>query len=149
MYNGANMGAASQAQINEPANKILVAERWGDHGGTPLPGCSQAPQNQDGIGWKDWDNNPPTGNYGRFNYMCEMAVFHTGTANFLFCDGHAKSLNPVNTTGVNGQPNMWGCMVNSQVTAQYPACTLGDINADNPDPQQTMYMQQLVNGASG
>jgi prepilin-type N-terminal cleavage/methylation domain-containing protein/prepilin-type processing-associated H-X9-DG protein len=143
MLDGGQPGAASNAQIDEPGNKILVAERWGDHNNTDPPGCTAVPQNQDGVGWLDWDSNGP-GNYPQFTYTCELAVLHTGMSNFLFCDGHAKAMNPVNTTGSNGLPNMWGCMKQSQVTSQYPACTLGDINADNPDPAQTAQMAGLV-----
>lgn len=141
------VGAAALAAINEPANKILVAERWGNHGGAFPSGCTQAPQSQDGVGWKDWDNNDPKGPFARYNYQCELTAFHTKQSNFLFCDGHAKSMNPVNTTGVNGQPNMWGCMVNSTKTAPYTDCTNGDINANNPDPRQTGYVQAMVDGS--
>jgi len=54
----------------------------------------------------------------------------------------------VNTTGVNGLPNMWGCMKQSTTNTQYPnACNAGDINGDNPDPTQTAEMVLLVNNS--
>ncbi len=139
-------GAIALAGVNEPTNKILLGERWGDHGGTNVPGCTVSPVSQDGIGWKDWDSN---GEQSPYSYACEMTAFHTKQTDFVFCDGHAKSMNPVDTTGVNGQPNMWGCMNNSKTNAQYPTpCTTpGDINADNPDPAQTAVMQALVNAS--
>lgn len=138
-------GAVTLAAINTPASKIMVAERWGDHGGANAPACTRAPVNQDGIGWSDWDNN---GLDNAFNYACELTAFHSKLSDFLFCDGHVKSMNPVATTGLNGQPNMWGCMSqNSAATATGPACTPGDINGDNPDAKQLAEMQALVNAS--
>jgi len=134
----------SQGGIQVPANKILVAERWGYHNGKYARGCTAAPDNQDGVGWKDWDSYTTASPY---IYACELTVLHTKQSNFLFCDGHVKTLNPVLTTGVNGLPGMWGCMDKSTTTAPYSACTVGDINADNPDPSQTAEMWALV-GAS-
>ncbi|MEO7719030.1 MAG: DUF1559 domain-containing protein [Capsulimonas sp.] len=138
--------ALSQANINAPANKILLAERYGNNNGAKVPGCNQPPANQDGMGWSDWDT---TNTSTTWSYACELYVPHTKQSNFLFADGHARSMRPVNTTGVNGQPNMWGCMSNSTVNAQYPACTQGDVNADNPDPVQTQSMQMLENNSPG
>jgi prepilin-type N-terminal cleavage/methylation domain-containing protein/prepilin-type processing-associated H-X9-DG protein len=137
----------SQAGINAPASKIMLAERYGNNNNSNAPGCTVKPVNQDGIGWTDWDQN----NGGAaFSYRCELFVPHTKTSNFLFADGHAKSMRPVNTTGINGQPNMWGCMNGSITNAQYPtACTNGDINGDNPDPTQTAAMQALENASPG
>jgi len=131
------------AKINEPAVKILLAERLGNNNGANAPGCSVPPISQDGVGWFDWDGN---GEGSPYSYACELTAFHTQQSNFLFCDGHVKTMNPVNTTGVNGQPNMWGCMNNNQAaTAQYPACTPGDINGDNYDAPQAAEMQAMVN----
>ena len=135
-------GPYTQATIQEVANKILLAERLGNNNGQNAPGCSVAPVNQDGIGWADWDGN---GEGNGFSYACEITAYHTQQTNFLFCDGHVKTMNPVATTGVNGQPNMWGCMNHSTTSAQYPtACNPGDINGDNPDPDQTAEMQSVV-----
>ena len=141
-----NTKQLTQAGINAPASKIMLAERYGDNNLQNAPGCNQHPANQDGMGWRDWDNTNPSTTW---SYACELFVPHTKQSNFLFADGHARSMNPVNTTGINGQPNMWGCMSNSTTTAPYSACTPGDINADNPDPVQTQSMQQLVNHSPG
>ena len=136
-------GPYTQGTINEPASKIMLAERIGGNNGVASPGCTVAPANQDGIGWSDWDGNGETSG---FSYACELTAFHTQMTNFLFCDGHVKIMNPVNTTGVTGLPNMWGCMNHSQTSAQYPtACNPGDINGDNPDPAQAAEMQAMVN----
>ncbi|MEO7718762.1 MAG: DUF1559 domain-containing protein [Capsulimonas sp.] len=139
--------ALSQASINAPASKILLAERYGSNNGSNTPGCNQPPANQDGMGWTDWDQNNPSAQY---SYRCELYVPHTKQCNFLFTDGHARAMRPVNTTGVNGQPNMWGCMNGSITNTQYPtACTNGDVNGDNPDPTQTAAMQALENASPG
>lgn len=138
-------GPHTLAYISEPASKIMVAERYGDLRGAIVPGCTVTDANQDGIGWSDWDNN---GTNSTWSYACELFCGHSQMINFIFCDGHAKAVNPVNTTGVNGQPNMWGCQNNSVTSSQYPnACTPGDINGDNPDPKQTAVMQILVNNS--
>ncbi|BDI30275.1 hypothetical protein CCAX7_23260 [Capsulimonas corticalis] len=138
----------TQAGINNPASKILLAERYGSNGNPPqnVPGCNQPPANQDGMGWWDWDN-PSTST--TWSYACELYVPHTKQSNFLFVDGHARSMRPVNTTGINGQPNMWGCMSHSLPDAQGNNCTPGDVNADNADPTQTQVMQTLENHSPG
>jgi prepilin-type N-terminal cleavage/methylation domain-containing protein/prepilin-type processing-associated H-X9-DG protein len=117
---GGPVGTKTLAGINEPASKILIAERVGNESG----------QNQDGIGWKDWDGN------GNFSYYQEARVSHTSQMNVAFCDGHVKSVRLPQTGGdANGGINMWGCMTGSTTTTAYPtACTQGDINADNYDP---------------
>jgi len=135
-------GPYTLATLQEPAVKIMVTERLGYNNNSNAPGCSTPPANQDGIGWFDWDSN---GYNSTWNYACELVAFHTKQSNFLFCDGHVKLMNPVNTTGINGQPNMWGCMNQSTMTSPYTTCKPGDINADNPDPAQTAEMQHLVN----
>jgi hypothetical protein len=57
-------------------------------------------------------------------------------------------MNPVNTTGTTGLPNMWGCQNGSVTSTTYPnACTPGDINGDNPDPNQASEMATLVKGS--
>jgi len=117
--------------VNEPTSKIMLCE-----------GIA-GPHNQDGAGWADWDHFPY--NPGDFSYATEGFASHTKGANYTFCDGHVKLMNPVDTTGINGAPNMWGCQNGSQVTSQYPACTPGDVNGDNPDPIQTQVMQALDN----
>jgi len=120
--------------VNEPAIKILVVEGV------------KGPHQQDGAGWTDWDHFPYAA--GDYDYATECFAGHTKLTNFVFCDGHAKALNPVSTTGVNGQPNMWGCMNGSGTNSQYPTnCTDADINGDNPDSQQTQAMQALVNNS--
>ena len=140
-----SQGALNTSQVNEPSSKIMIAERWANHGGTNAPGCTAVPVNQDGVGWSDWDNN---GEGSPYSYACELTAFHTKQSNFLFCDGHVKSMNPVNTMGTTGQPNMWGCMSgNTAATTQYPACTPGDVNGDGPDANGAAVMQALVNAS--
>lgn len=96
------------ADVNEVASKVLVAERTGR-------------DNQDGMGWADWDGT---------QFADQGFAGHTKRMNVAFVDGHVKSMNPVDQI----QPlNMWGCYRDNYVTAQYPTkCTAGDINGDNP-----------------
>lgn len=141
-----NTKQLTQAGIKAPASKIMLAERYGNNGGSNVPGCNQPPANQDGMGWRDWDN---TNTSIPWNYACELYVPHTKLSNFVFADGHARAMHPVATTGINGQPNMWGCMANSDPNPDGTACTRGDINADNPDIPQTQSMQLLEKNSPG
>ena len=75
----------SIANINEVATRILVGERIGANDVEP------------GIMWIDW-----TGNQFRDNGFAG----HLGTSNYLFADGHVKSLRPTQT--VAGGRSMWG-----------------------------------------
>jgi prepilin-type processing-associated H-X9-DG protein len=80
--------ARALADIQKPAQKIAVGEN-----GT----------NQSGMGWNDWGGSNP----GNWNNECAANGFrgHLGAANYLFIDGHVKSLRPTQTI----QPfNMWG-----------------------------------------
>jgi len=146
---GAVNGPLTEGSIDEPADKILLTERNGYIASGNAPGCSVGENNQDGVGWTDWDN----GAEGSVNsYACELVCLHTGMSNFLFSDFHVKAMNPVNTTGVNGQPNMWGCGSQSVTTTQYPtACSTATgtsailaVNGDNYDPPQAAEMTALV-----
>jgi prepilin-type N-terminal cleavage/methylation domain-containing protein/prepilin-type processing-associated H-X9-DG protein len=133
-FNGPNLARAI-GNINEPASKILLTERIGGESG----------ENQDGVGWWDWDNNPPPSGY---DYEDEMRADHTGNTNFLFCDGHVQALKPAVTAGnvSTGAPNMWGCGKHSITSSADPtACTLGDVNADNPDPVMATMMSNIKN----
>jgi prepilin-type N-terminal cleavage/methylation domain-containing protein/prepilin-type processing-associated H-X9-DG protein len=137
------------AGIQEPSSKIMVAERVGGASmlGSACPG-NTVNEDQDSVGWSDWDGNGTSSNW---SYACELFAGHTKQSNFLFVDGHVKAMNPVNTTGVTGLPNMWGCQNGSQnqTNTTYPnKCTPGDINGDNPDPSQAGEMQTLVNGSN-
>ncbi len=110
------------AYVQEPAVKIIVAERIGKDGGGYA--------NQDGMGWSDWDGT------GAFSYHQELRVSHNGLMNALYCDGHVKSVRPSATAGTDNTPNQWGCFNNSTTSATYPtACKPGDVNGDNPDEQ--------------
>ncbi|MDQ2732394.1 MAG: DUF1559 domain-containing protein [Armatimonadota bacterium] len=90
--------------IQAPSNKIIVSEFAGT-GGT--------------NNWNDygscWWNN--TGNW-TIGY-----AGHGGRANYLFGDGHVKSLKPTQT---DNPTNMWGKITGNN-------CTPGDINTDTPD----------------
>jgi prepilin-type N-terminal cleavage/methylation domain-containing protein/prepilin-type processing-associated H-X9-DG protein len=109
--------------INEPAGKILMAESYGEYG----------------LAYPDWDN----GNNG-FGDGASSRLFvgHTGFTNYLFCDGHAKSLRPTATATLTPSPvNMWGNF-NGNNTADGPGCgaynggtAQTNVNCDYPTPQ--------------
>jgi len=108
------------ANINEPASKIIVAERTGTN-------------NQDGMAWGDWNGN---------QFADQGFAGHTKRMNVAFVDGHVKSENPVDEI----QPlNQWGCFSDNVATTQYPTkCADGDINGDNPSPGALGGMQALT-----
>jgi len=101
------------ADVQSPAGKIIAAEiydrDWNDYG-SPWWGSG------------NWD----------FGF-----AGHLGTANYLFADGHVKSLRPVAT----GSPyNMWGNMDGSSV------CPGGrTVNCDIPEPNIMIGLQNLQN----
>lgn len=94
----------SLAVIQEPARKILVAERRGG-GSTSEPG----------LMWGDWDN-------GNRQWVNNGFANHLSTGNYLFADGHVKSMRP-NATVANGY-SMWGKF-------DAAGCTLPDSEAIN------------------
>ena len=79
----------SMASIQAPSNKIFATETTYDNGYDEM------------IGYQNWDNSGEfdSTNGGLFNG-------HLGTSNFLFIDGHVKSLRP--TATMSGTTNMWG-----------------------------------------
>ena len=116
---GAGRGGPDQPlalnSVNEPAGKIMVSERTGgeDNG-----------RNQDGMGWRDWDGTNPN-----YSFQNDGRNSHTGMWECLLCDGHVKSLRPVQTVA---EPNMWGCFNNPVLSTTYPtACAGGDVNGNN------------------
>jgi len=92
---GTTGNALSLASINSVSQKILVAE---------------SSTSENGQGWNDWDDN-------NHRYRDNAFAGHLNTENFLFADGHVKSLRPVATAS---NFNMWGQ-------------TLGNSSADGTD----------------
>ncbi len=88
--NGTGHGM-SLATIQEPSRKILVGERVGGDRSEP------------GLMWSDWvTGGTDGGNAWRDNGFAG----HLGTSNYLFVDGHVKSMHP-DATVANGY-SMWG-----------------------------------------
>lgn len=102
---------AGLADVQAPASKIIVSEiylqNWNDYGSPWWNGCC-------------WDQG---------------FAGHLSTANYLFADGHVKSLRPVATASPF---NMWGNMDNSTVC---PGART--MNCDVPEPSIVTGMQQL------
>ena len=107
----------SLANINEVATRIMVAERRGPNDSEP------------GVMWTDWDNN---------QFQNVGFAGHLGTSNYLFADGHVKSLRPLQTVA-NGK-SMWGGWKDSDAnsascaTAAQNKQDSSDINCDSSGP---------------
>jgi len=121
-------GADTLGFVNEPASKILVTESWGEYG----------------MGFPDWitSSGAPAG--GGFGDGASARLFasHTGLTNYLFVDGHAKALRPLQTASLTPAPfNMWGNF-GDNTAAEGTGCgdpgwknVAGtDINCDYPSP---------------
>jgi len=102
------------SDIAAPASKIMVAE----NGNGAV-----------GLGWNDWGG----GNSVNWAGECAANNFkgHLGMGNYLFADGHLKSMKPSSTI----TPNAWGHF-DGQLAADGPGCgTWPDPNCDAPDPE--------------
>jgi prepilin-type processing-associated H-X9-DG protein len=118
------------AAISSPSSVILVAEHHNDMvikaGNTVWPGQEDVIGNPswyspasviDGHGWNDSNfemGDLPNGDVPPAAWPQgpdgAVSATHTGLANFLFCDGHVKAMNPVETDPdpVNHpELNMW------------------------------------------
>ena len=94
----------NMSTVQSPATKILVGERLS--------------ANTNGTtAWNDWGDNGSNG------FRDEGFAGHLGTANYLFSDGHVKSLRPVATAT---PLNMWGGFNNNAA-----GCTDQSVNCDN------------------
>ena len=101
--------ALNLSDIQSPAGKILVSEstnEWTDFG---RPG---------------WNNNAGTWDQG--------FAGHLGQVNFIFCDGHVKSMKPTATVSTDGPVNMWGA-TDGGGKAIPVGCTDRSINCDGAD----------------
>jgi len=116
-----NSKGQSLAVIQEPTRKILVTERRGDGRNVSEPGMM----------WGDWQ--------GATNTVWKDNGFanHLSTANYLFADGHVKSMRP-NATVANNY-SMWGKF-------DAAGCTLPDneaINCNEPGAPAVASMDLL------
>lgn len=118
----------SLANINEATTRIMVAERRGPNDSEP------------GVMWTDWDGD---------QFQNNGFAGHLGTSNYLFADGHVKSLRPLQT--VAGGKSMWGGWRNSD--ANSPDCadasanrfTSSAINCDSVSPAGVTALGKLEN----
>ncbi|MGI4788264.1 MAG: H-X9-DG-CTERM domain-containing protein [Janthinobacterium lividum] len=70
-------------------------------------------------------------------------INYTGRSNYLFCDGHAKAMRPVNTATPF---NMWGALgstANGSDGGSGSACAVYDLNCDTPEPAMVQVLAQL------
>src|SRR5207302_131603 len=105
--------AVSQAGVNRPTETILLAEKH--HAGNLSDwGLGSV---FTGVSWWDWtapgeipNGAPDKGNSGTITPNGAVTPKHSEQANFVFCDGHAKSMKPptTNPDPVNqASKNMW------------------------------------------
>jgi prepilin-type N-terminal cleavage/methylation domain-containing protein/prepilin-type processing-associated H-X9-DG protein len=106
----------SLAVIQEPARKILVGERVGGDRSEP------------GVMWEDW--------YGDA-WKNNAFAGHLGTSNYLFVDGHVRSLRP-NAT-VAGGYSMWGKWRGGTCTLPQPE----SINCNDVTPEAVDALNRL------
>ncbi len=85
----ATISGLSLATVQEPARKIMVGERTNGSG----PGSKAEP----GMYWDDWNGQ---------QWFADGFAGHLGSSNYLFADGHVKSLHPDATVANNY--SMWG-----------------------------------------
>ena len=106
------------AGINAPASKVQVVESNWDN-----------PQ----IAWPDWSNGGDT-QFQRF-----MFNGHTGSSNYLFCDGHVKAMKGA---GTMSSINMWGQF--NDITGNGQACqNVQNINCDAISPGVLAHLAEL------
>lgn len=110
-------GGVSIARFQSPADLIALVESTSYYTDFD-PNCTN------GVGL--WDApTPPASNPGGGN----LFAGHTGQTNFLFIDGHVKSMRPLSTLDVqdggSGQTDLW-LYDNSVYGKTQPAKTLGD-----------------------
>ena len=113
---GGGAGGISEASVDATATKIMVGEIFGE--------------NYTEYGSPAW--SPNDGNWA------QGFAGHLSTANYLFADGHVKSLRP---TATASPLNMWGATNSTAPTG----CTAGSINCDTPDPSVSSGMAALYN----
>lgn len=108
----------SLAKMNRPADTILLAEKFGDDSKAGSDGGANGSGGPVGCIFTNDDGtlgqNIPDGTRVGTGYDKDInggvSVHHNGLANFLFVDGHVKSLRPVTTDpDPNNRPqdNMW------------------------------------------
>ena len=106
----------SISEIKSPARKIMVAE---SRSSSPDYGSSW---------WSSWSDG---------SRWVEGFAGHLGTANYLFADGHVKTIKPSQTAAPF---NMWGGMEGG-------VCSSHSINCDRPEPAILKGLSALQNAS--
>lgn len=122
-WGGGDTKASIIAGIDAPAQKVLICEETANFFGGP------------DYMWPE-------------SSASDMKTFgfagHNGVENYLFCDGHAKAMKPVNTATPF---NMWGALGNGQNGSpgggHGSACATYDLNCDTPEPEMVNGLGQL------
>jgi len=116
------MSARTLGQVGSPADTILMSEKFSADAhqspGAPLNASGFSPDSMFlafGMGWMADATSIPNGTVSSTTAYPNgpngaVSAHHQGMANFVFCDGHVKSMKPTATDpDPNGQPqkNMW------------------------------------------
>jgi len=97
------------SQLLSPSSTIDVAEGSGFGNGSGGSPC--------GVEFQADDNTAPQTGCTTQGFTHTLFAGHTGATNYLFADGHVKSLQPAQTIGNN--VNMW-TIDNTQTCSTYP-----------------------------
>ena len=111
-------GSSSLAKINNPTGTVMLAEKWskdnvsvGGNMSAANANCSIVGPVLNGQDWAGTNHNIPdmTRNGTGYNNTSNGAVSagHFDMANFLFADGHVKSMRPAATNPGGAANNMW------------------------------------------
>ncbi len=119
----ANEAPRTEAAINFPSDTIAIAEK---HNGDIAPGDARFP-GYPGVAASSWENvftnyyngegipsiyNSPTAAFP-YGPTGAVATSHAGQSNFLFVDGHAKSMHPMATVPSQGNSTDAGDLWNA------------------------------------
>ena len=131
----------SIAGIDSPSSKILVTESstytpmthwpdWFSCGGGPCTSVAQA--------------------QGSSSYYATAFAGHVGMMNVIYCDGHAKTMQPTNMVAVTSQIGMMfptsgynSSDANCNINPTDPSAGVRAINCDEPNPSATVVMAAL------
>jgi prepilin-type N-terminal cleavage/methylation domain-containing protein/prepilin-type processing-associated H-X9-DG protein len=128
------------AGINEPASKVLIAET-----------STYVPMTH----WPDWFTcggsacTSVAAAQSQSSYYATGFAGHTGMMNVVYCDGHAKAMQPANIVSPSSQigmvfPNNYtGTDSNCNINPTDPVAGAQAINCDEANPSATVVMSAL------
>jgi len=126
--------------IQQPTSKIMVTESVSYAGGSGVNGAGDTC-----LGNFYWSQNATQSASNYVDPWKNMFAGHDGMMNCLFCDGHVKAENPVNTAGAGGAPNMWGQFDDTQADSSCPNGSFpnNSLNCNQYSPGATLALSLL------